>query len=74
MVDQDHEQLSCRLPTTKIGAHSSLTMEIISTNKNGQKLIYEGFMYTVQHERASGTRWQCVDRKCKGAGVEIHRL
>ena len=44
-------------------------MEIIASNKRGQKLLHEGFIYTVQHERPSGKRWQCVQRneECKGA-------
>ena len=43
-------------------------MEIIASNKGGQKLLHEGFIYTVQHERPSGKRWQCVQRneECKG--------
>ena len=28
-------------------------MEIIASNKRGQKLLHEGFIYTVQHERPS---------------------
>ena len=45
------------------------TMEIIPSNRGGQKLLFEGYMYTKQHERLSGTRWKCVERdgKCPGA-------
>lgn len=44
-------------------------MELITSNKGGQKLIFAGYMYTCQHDRPSGKRWQCVERstKCKGA-------
>jgi hypothetical protein len=44
-------------------------MQIITNNKVGQKLLHQGYMYTPQHDRPSGKRWQCVQRNegCKGA-------
>ena len=44
-------------------------MEVVLSNRGGQKLLYEGYIYTKQHERLNGTRWICVRRtdKCTGA-------
>ena len=44
-------------------------MEIISSNRGGQKLLFAGYIYTKQHQRLSGTRWICVERMegCVGA-------
>ena len=44
-------------------------MEIISTSRGGQKVLFEGYIYTKQHQRLNGTRWTCIERMdgCSGA-------
>ena len=43
-------------------------MEIIKNNKGGEKLCYEGHMYTKHVERGDVVVWRCVKRNsgCKG--------
>ena len=48
-------------------------MELVKSNKGGDKLCYEGFCYTKRYESKNRTRWQCSERhgsKCKGAVVK----
>ena len=44
-------------------------MEIISTSRGGQNVLFEGYIYTKQHQRLNGTRWTCIERMdgCSGA-------
>ena len=46
-------------------------MEVISSNKGGQKVILDGFMYTKQVTKPNNIRWRCVQRgtDCKGTLV-----
>ncbi|XP_064474671.1 uncharacterized protein LOC135388795 [Ornithodoros turicata] len=46
-------------------------MEILESNKGGDKLCVGGYLYTKHKPVASGTRWRCVRRRtgCKGAVV-----
>ena len=49
-------------------------MELITTNRGGQKLSFEGYMYTKQISRKDTIRWHCVKRtsdQCKGNLINI---
>ena len=37
-------------------------MEVITSNKGGQKLIFNGFIYTKQITKPRNIRWRCVQR------------
>ena len=43
-------------------------MEIIRSNKGGDKLIFQGYIYTMQVTKPTNIRWRCVQRTtgCKG--------
>lgn len=45
-------------------------MEIIKSGKGGEKLCYNGYMYTKKSTSSTRIRWECSQRiakKCKGA-------
>ncbi|KAL8574346.1 hypothetical protein ACOMHN_057338 [Nucella lapillus] len=46
-------------------------MEVIYSNKGGQKVILDGFIYTKQVTKPNNIRWRCVQRgtDCKGTLV-----
>ncbi|KAL8593787.1 hypothetical protein ACOMHN_041261 [Nucella lapillus] len=46
-------------------------MEVVSSNKGGQKVILDGFIYTKQVTKPNNIRWRCVQRgmDCKGTLV-----
>ena len=37
-------------------------MEVITSNKGGQKLILNGFIYTKQITKPRNIRWRCIQR------------
>lgn len=48
----------------------SLKMEVIKSNKGGDKLCYDGYMYTKKSKSKNFYRWICVSRtgkSCPGA-------
>ncbi len=51
--------------------------EIVKTEKNKDKLVHEGFLYTLrtkQHRKFDGRLvyyWRCEIRSCKGTAVTI---
>ncbi|KAL8577941.1 hypothetical protein ACOMHN_011937 [Nucella lapillus] len=45
-------------------------MEIVTSNKGGAKISYQGFLYTKKATKKTRIRWECSQRKglsCKGA-------
>jgi hypothetical protein len=46
-------------------------MEIITNNKGGLKLCYEGFSYTKKEEGKTTRRWECSRRKALGCNGKI---
>lgn len=44
-------------------------MEILESTRGGQKVYFEGYLYTKQYERHNKIRWTCVRRNkvCKGS-------
>ena len=45
-------------------------MEIIKSSKGGDKICYNGYMYTRKANKANRVRWQCCQKigmQCKGA-------
>ncbi|KAL8567872.1 hypothetical protein ACOMHN_058994 [Nucella lapillus] len=45
-------------------------MEIVTSNKGGAKISYQGFLYTKKATKKTRIRWECSHRKglsCKGA-------
>ena len=45
-------------------------MEVLKTSRGGDKICYEGYMYTKRDTKKTRIRWECTQRKsrpCKGA-------
>ena len=52
--------------------HSSIDiMEIIKTNRGGQKLCYQGHMYVKKKSQKSSVVWECSKRKSIGCSGSL---
>ena len=49
-------------------------MEIISSNKGGKKLIYEGFAYVVNRRKEERIYWRCEKRALCSASITYNDL
>lgn len=59
-----HDVATCHLP------HWSFIMELLKSNRGGQKLSYDGYMYTKKNSTVTTVYWCCaarVQQKCTGS-------